>query len=185
MRQWKRRHRFEERSHFLDFTKFKISYPEFCHGFNTTMGFPAKEWGAKGGQWESKVLKEQDVLIYSSGQHDMHGIARYPDVDYHLYEYEERIGFVMSQLAPLATTRVFVATYPQVGRHNFMNRYINSVARRVAKKNGFLFVDQNGSMIHRLTGAGYGLTGDWVHAYPRTIFTATNIQLLLNAICPK
>ncbi|KAJ3075780.1 hypothetical protein HDU99_001474 [Rhizoclosmatium hyalinum] len=170
---------------FLDFTKFKISYPEFCHEFSTTMGYSAKEWGTKGGKWARKILRETDVLIFTAGQHDMDAMAHYPKIDYHLRDYEDRLDFVMSQLAPLARTRVFVATSPQVGRQNFMNRYLNTVAKRVAKKNGFLFLDQNGSMIHRLTGEGKGMTGDWIHAFQRTVFTAANVQLILNVICPK
>ncbi|ORY22460.1 hypothetical protein BCR33DRAFT_728733, partial [Rhizoclosmatium globosum] len=167
---------------FLDWTKFKISYPEFCHHFNESMAYSEKEWAVKG-KWQSKPSKKQDVLVYTSGLHDLQAISG--GGEYKLEDYEVWLDRVMKELAPLARTKVYVATNPTIGRHNFPNRYVNVVSRRVARKNGFLFLDQNGAFIHRLNGDGGAMVGDWVHAHPRAIFTNTNAQLYLNAMCGK
>ncbi|KAJ3288007.1 hypothetical protein HDU79_005162 [Rhizoclosmatium sp. JEL0117] len=174
---------------FVEWTKFKVSYPEFCHHWEDKLSFPAEEYFPKGGRWEQKLSRKQDVLVYTSGLHDLSAFATKPELNYTLTDYEGQIDYVMKELKDLAKLKVYVAVNPFVGRHGFPARYINDAAKRLSKKHGFLYLDQNGAQLHRLGVSGDPVMGDWIHAHAtdhsRTAYTNANSMIFLNALCSK
>ncbi|KAJ3076149.1 hypothetical protein HDU99_001393 [Rhizoclosmatium hyalinum] len=167
---------------FVEWTKFRITEPEFCHHFEESMGYSFKtDWKNLKGAWVKKDWRKQDTLVYSTGLHDL---VSFQGGDYKIEEYGKWVGKAMQELGPLVKHKFILSTNPQVGLMDIANRHINNIARKVAKEHGFQYLDQNGIQLHRLKGNGEVIIGDTLHG-KGSDFGLAVVQLYLNAFCPK
>ncbi|ORY53302.1 hypothetical protein BCR33DRAFT_815537 [Rhizoclosmatium globosum] len=126
---------------FADWLRFRSSYPESCHNYEDKLGLSLKlDWKSPNGTWRKLPAKKQEFLFFSSGVHDLCHWA-FENTNYMIGNYTKWMDQAMSELAGTAKNKIYITVSPKVGKVDTSTEFINKIARKLAAKHGYSFIE--------------------------------------------